>query len=71
MLDEGWQKAGVTECYILHLQQTVEFAFREFAFAVAMVFRIFHHVFHALHLAPHLNNGLRGVHNLVDWREEG
>ena len=64
-------QTGIAECDIFHLQQTVEFAFGEFAFVVAMGFGIFHHVFHALHLATHLHDGLRSVHDLVDWREEG
>ena len=36
----------------------------------AVVFWIFHHIFHTFHLATHLNNLLRSINHLVYWRQE-
>ena len=70
VLNKRGLQTRVAKGDILHLQQAVELAFGNVACAVAMVLRIFHDVLHTLHLTAHLDNGLRGVHNLVDRREE-
>ena len=55
---------------MLQFQQAAQLTLYNLSLVVAMVFGIFHHVLHALHLRAHLDDGLRGVHDGVHRLQE-
>ena len=55
---------------MLHFQKAAKFPLKDLLFRVPMVFGIFHHIFHTLHLRAHLDDGLRGVHDGVHRLQE-
>ena len=50
---------------MLHFQKAAKFPLQYLLFRFPVVFGIFHHVLHTLHLTSHLHNFLRAVHQLV------
>ena len=70
VLDQWGLKRGIAKGDVFQFHQSTQLTLIHLTLVLTMILREFHHILDTFHLTAHHHDGLRGIDDIVDRREE-